>query len=308
MMSDLQVVSFSEIDAGRQCAYKHLLAYKERWVSPDQSAALRKGTNWHSMLEVHYLSLMATQPLTKKEIEQGKKRKKLSDADRLATAVKAVEDYVNKNMEVYEEDLELLEWMYTGYFQHYSIDPDWRIVAVEYAPEIPLPNPDGGPSRFMMKAKIDLIVRDMNYNRLILIDHKSGKNLPSEKELDLDDQFGIYWFLMRELGHKIFAVIHSAARAHKNKDQVKNFQPLEERFLRTYMSRTDEELTRVAAEAYWTAETLYAYDPEKTPRSTDAERCRWRCGFTDACLMARKGAPRAEAMKSFDFVQNFNRH
>ena len=304
----LITVSYSELDTGRQCAYKHLLGYKERWTSKETSAALRKGTNWHAIMEVHYLALKETQEPTKKEQERGKTWAKMSDADRLAHAVKAVEKYINKNLAVFEEDLDLLTWMYLGYIEHYGIDPQWRIVAVEYAPELPLPDPSGAPSPFVIKAKIDLLVRDMDYNRLMIIDHKSGKDLPKEKELDLDDQFGLYHYLLRELGHNIFSVIHSAARTQKNKDQVKNPQPLETRFHRTYMSRIDAELDTVAAEAFWTARDLYARDPEQTPRSTNPDTCRWRCGFTDACLMARKGVPRHEAMQSFDFVQDFTRH
>lgn len=308
-MSELQVISYSELDTARQCAYKHLLSYKERWTSPETSAALRKGTLWHSIMEVHYVSLKATQPLTKKEITDGvAKRPLMSSADRLAHAVKAVEKYMNDNRKVYDEDLELMVWMYVGYIEHYGCDPDWQVVAVEYTPEVPLPNPDGGASRFVMKAKMDLVVRDLNFNRLLIIDHKSGKNLPKDKELDLDDQFGIYWWMMNQLGHKPFMVIHNAARAHKNKNQEKFFQPLDERFLRTPMGRLPAELERVAAEAYYHAEMYYQLDPEKTPRSPDPERCNWRCSFTEPCLIARKGTPRKTAMEMFGFEQNFTRH
>lgn len=260
----MTIVSYSELDTGRQCAYKHLLAYKERWTSPETSAALRKGTLWHAIMEVHYLSLRST---------QARKPKPMSDWDRVATAVKAVEKYINENREHFEEDLELLAWMYAGYIELYGSDPTWSIVAVEYAAELYLPDPSGAISPFVLKAKIDLIVRDLNNNRLLIIDHKSGKDLPGEKSLELDDQFGIYWWLLNRLGHSVFATIHNAARTQKNKNQEKFPQSLETRFQRTYMNRTQPELDTVAKEAFWTARNLYALDPEETPRSTNPDTC-----------------------------------
>lgn len=302
---EITIVSYSELDTGRQCAYKHLLAYRERWTSPETSAALRKGTLWHSIMEVHYLSLRTTQP---EQVIGKSKIPLMSEWDRIATAVKAVEKYINDNREYFEEDLDLLLWMYAGYIEHYGCDPSWNIVAVEYAAELPLPDPSGAASPFILKAKIDLIVRDLNNNRLIIIDHKSGKDLPGEKSLELDDQFGIYWWLLQQLGYKIFATMHNAARTQKNKNQEKFPQTLESRFQRTYMNRTDTELATVAKEAFWVARDLYARDPEETPRSTNPDTCKWRCGYTDACLMARKGLGRKESMEAFGFQQNFERH
>lgn len=294
---ETQIISYSELDTGRQCAYKHLLSYKERWVQDGTSPALRKGTNWHAIMEVHYLSLKASVKVT-------------SESERVHLAVKAVEAYINANLKAFEEDLDLLVWMYMGYVEKWGTDPAWEILAVEYHAQLPLPNPrkDGEKSPFILKAKIDLIVKDKEKGVILLIDHKSGKDLPKSKELDLDDQFGLYWYLLRENGHKIFAVIHSAARTQKNKDQVKHPQPLDTRFHRTWMSREPKEINRVAAEAFWQARLLYSMDPEETPRSTNPDTCNWKCGFTEPCLMARKGMPRKEAMTTNEFVQNFTRH
>ena len=58
--SNAITISWSEIDAWRQCPLKWRLAYAERWVEPLVSPALSKGLLWHKVLEIHYLALQST--------------------------------------------------------------------------------------------------------------------------------------------------------------------------------------------------------------------------------------------------------
>jgi len=203
------------------------------------------------------------------------------------------------------EDADLLAWMYDGYEDRWGTDPDWEIVAIEDQRIAQLAYPSGRLSRFWLRMRVDLIVRERfvviggnkvaaskvdSPGKLWLIDHKTAKNLPKDKELDIDDQFGLYTWGCRQLGDQVFGSIHSAAQTYRHKEE----RPVDERFSRTRLYRTDRELDTLAAEAAITARTAYRYGPGEAPRAPDADRCKWRCPFTDACLMGRKSGPDVE--------------
>ena len=265
------VTSWSEIDTYRQCPFKHMLGYRERWSEPSVSMALQKGNLWHAVLEQHYLGIRALEAKTRSN-------------KTLKAAVLAVDELLGKRDP--DELQELIRWMYNGYTEKYMFDADWEIVEVEWKGFAPLPNPSGGPSRFMLKVKIDLIIRFRG--RLWVVDHKSGKDLPGEKELDLDDQFGLYTWAMRQVGTPVMGSIHNAARTQRNK----GFMELDTRMARTFLTRTDIELDTIAKEAYMTADKMWPqeFDPHHLPeRTPNTDTCRWKCSFTEACLFSRKG-------------------
>jgi hypothetical protein len=297
----IPIVSHSELDAGRQCPFKHQLGYKERWQSPSMGLALSRGILWHQVMEVHYRTMML--------IQQGEDRVDLLEFRRnnIATLLGLTGGQQG-------EDQELIAWMYQGYLDMYGDDErewGWKILAVEHNSEVYLPHPEGKRSSIKLKIKIDLVVRD-SMGRIWIVDHKSGKDLPKQKELDIDDQFSIYTWAMRLLGKDVFGALHNAARTQRNKDQAKHFQPLDERFARTRMPRSDAELLQCAIDAYKTAEMLWRhYRPGEgdAPRAPDSDRCKWRCDFTEVCMLDRKNPGRREQMlMQFGFVQNFERH
>lgn len=271
-MPDLTVVSYSELDSFRQCPHKHHLQYKERWTGPTRSPALLRGTAWHSILEAHYLS----------------------------------EEYPVLDLDV--ETLGLLRWMYDGYVEYWGGDADWKILATEWKGEVPLPTPAGYDEPvFAIKVRLDLVVRELSTGNIMVVDHKSGKDLPKRREMDLDDQFGLYVWALRQLGKKVAGAIHNAARTQRNKSKA---QPLDERFGRFTMFRTDAELDRIAQEAADTAATAWLYygDERPAPRSPNPQTCGWRCPFTETCLMGRKGYDERLAMADYEFEQDYARH
>lgn len=297
-MPKTHTVSFSEIDTLRQCLFKHEMSYKERWKSPTTSPALAKGTLWHVVMEHHYNAIAFHQRMVQ------------DPPSKMAMAAlrdEIVNTYLCDEGGRQTEYQELVEWMYDGYVGHYGSDSGWRILGVEHAPVLWLPTPRGGRSNFKLKLKIDLVVRDPR-GRVWIVDHKSGKDLPKDKELEIDDQFGLYTWAMRRLGVDVFGSIHNAARTQKNKDQTKHFQPLEERFARKHMYRTDVELERIAIEAYQAAKRAYAIPIGDAQRSPDSDRCRWRCDYTEACLFGRKGGDHRQFLEDLGFVQDFTRH
>lgn len=271
-MPKTQTVSWSEIDAYRQCPFKHDLAYRQRWTRPTrEGGALSRGTLWHAVMEQHYLK----QP------------------DGVANLL------CLPNGEQ-TEDQELIQWMYEGYVQQWGEDPDWTILAVEYANEFWLPTLQGGRSRFKIKMKIDLIVRDSR-GRTWIWDHKSGRDLPSDKMLELNDQFALYAWGLRRLGKPIYGMIHNAARTQRNKTKP---QPLEERYRRTLIVRTGPELDQVARDAYSTARKAWGateIPPERTPNE---DTCRWRCDYVEDCLLSRKQRPDQQQSVLFSSLES----
>jgi RecB family exonuclease len=287
-MARTREVSYSELDAYRQCRLKHELAYKERWRPAEESPALSRGRLFHEVLELHYRTLKETRSL-----EQ---------------SIAAVEgsgllyDLMTGNE---TEQQELVAWVYNGYTERYRDDNEWEILEVETKVNTMLPNHKGNPSSFRFKGTVDLLVRDNSAGGgLWIVDHKTCSNLPKGKDLDLDDQMGLYTYLLRRQGLDIRGAIYSACRTKK----LKRDMTMEERFKRYITVRGEVELKNIALEAYDTFREAYKPREGATPRSPDSERCGWRCPFTEPCLGGRKGLSIEEMLVDHDFVQDFTRH
>lgn len=309
------VVSFSELDTGKQCPHKHDLAYKQRWTTAkDETSAAGRGTLWHKMLDAHYTALKNDDVKPRDAVD-----------DQLIDFRKAGKD---------PDVIDLLSWMYDGYVEKWGYDDEWQVLRVEYKCVVPLryPNVDGKPgrlSKFDLKMIIDLVIRSRINGRVWLIDHKSHAALPKDKDLELDDQFGLYTWGLRQLGHKVHGCIYNTARTQMNKGDAPGAveewerakaagekpgqrpkpQSLDDRFDRYLMTRTERETDNLAQDALSTARTLYS-EYNFGERHTNSDTCKWRCDFTEACLMGRKTDADRERQFLLDigFRQNFTRH
>lgn len=269
---DVRVVSYSEYDALRQCPLKHHLQYNERWTSPEVGKALQIGSLFHKVMEAHY---------------KKKGRKKLTEG-KLGFILAECEN---------EEYRDTVQWMYEGYCECYDVDAAWTILGVEKEVRVPL-----GPG-LLLKGKLDLLVKDNSAGGgLWIVDHKSSGQMPKEKDLEFDDQFGLYVWALRE--DDVRGVIHNACRTQR----LKRDMDMAERFKRQYTVRNRFELDTIARECYETFERGLQPWPGLPPRATDPDRCGWRCGFTEACLMSRKGADIHELLSDLGSVQDFTRH
>lgn len=307
MAAEIQIVSFSEVDTARQCLFKHELAYKQRWVSPTTGPALSRGTRWHSVLEAHYRTIQAWQVEQAERKKAGGKIVRITQDKDLAKAIHAaVLPYLRDPRTGQQtEEQELVEWMYQGYLEYYGLDPDWRILAVEHKGVVPLLDARGRPTRFHLKVKIDLIVQEYDTRNRYVVDNKSGKDLPSDKMLDIDDQFGLYLWAMRQLGKPAFGSLHNAARTQRN---VSKPQTLESRHARKRLVRTDEELRMIALDAYRQMQHAWSLKEGTAPRSPNTDTCRWRCDYSEACLLGRKGRDTQQVLHVSGFRQDFTRH
>ena len=296
----VRTISWSEIDTWRQCPFKWRLSYAERWVHSALSPALSKGILWHSVLEKHYRILQATGSLAKAMDSVLAYLDALYDIDTVA------DDTVQRFP---SEHIDLARWMYAGYIQFWQQkDAELEIIEIEARRELPLIE-----GVVNIKCRIDWLVKDPS-GYFWLYDHKAQKNLPSKRECDLDDQFAIYqWILNQCLGSNIFGVIHNSARTQQNQGPM----PLNTRFSRTTIVHTEAELATMVDEIRSTAfDIVAAYDhldmPETliTPRHPDPERCKWKCGFTEPCLLGRGTEPERvrHMLKDLEFRQDFTRH
>lgn len=292
MPNSIHVVSYSEIQTFRQCPHRHDLAYRRRWTG-GSSPALDKGKLWHAVMEAHYKLIMAAQ-------REGRE----ITAEEIFKAIAPM--LWTSSGEPKGEIEDLIAWMYQGYVEKYGIDqPAWKILAVEHEAEVWLPTDRGTRSNFKLKIKIDLITED-RMGRRWLWDHKSGQNLPTDKELAINDQFGLYTWALRKLRKKVFGAIHNAARTQRNKDP--KTQTLDNRMSRTLMYRTDRELDTIAIEAWRTMSRAYAIPAGKAERAPNEDTCRWRCGFTEPCLAGRKGVDEEQFLRDLGFVVDKTRH
>jgi predicted RecB family nuclease len=293
--SDAIVCSYSELDSYRQCQLKHRIGYFERWrVAETTSPALNRGKLFHSVIEEHYLMQRLAQrgELTEARFTEGKQK-----------IIELLHDE-NGNQ---DEHQERVQWMYDGYLEHYGVDPNWKVIAVEHKLEEFLPTDKGGTSRIKLKGTIDLIVKDREMGGLWIVDHKTCKNLPKGRETDLDDQFGIYQWLLRKRGNDIRGIIYNAVRTEKLKTRDMDS---DERFKRIITVRTDRELDSIAVEAYQHLRRAWTDGLAGTPapRSPNGDTCRWRCDYTEVCLAGRKGTDMRAMLSGMGFQQDFDRH
>lgn len=290
-MATTKTVSYSELETYRQCPLKHQVLYLERWGTDDVAAALGRGSKWHSTMEAHYRELWRQQKEARSHkrwlegiiLDAGQQARSL-----VATAGHAALEKACAN-DFDGEEYGLLSWMYEGYLERHGLDQEWEILGVEESLEAWLPTHTGSRSSFKLVGTIDLVVRDYSAGGGIwIVDHKTCRNLPKDKDLDMEDQTALYTYLKRTGGIDIRGAIYNHARTW----QLKRPMGMEERFSRSLTVRTPRELRTMVAEAYDAFRDAYrnrrGVDARRHP---DGERCGWKCNLTEPCLAARKSGP-----------------
>jgi len=276
-------VSFSALDSFRTCPHQWFLTYVERWTPPEDSPALERGTLFHSVMAAHYNHLRTTQKPT------------------VRSARSAVLPLLYDGNDQSEIQM-LVEWIYEGYVEHWGLDDGWRILAIEQRLNHPLPKIRGvklAPRK--ATGVIDLVVEERADKSLWLVDHKSHKDLPSERKIELEDQMPFYDWFLQALGKPVLGVIYNTARALKYKTDRP--QPLEERFSRIPLHFNDKQLATVAREAALTVTRMDAIKTRAQAERNTGEHCLFRCSLTESCLAARKGMDENEFMRAKGFVR-----
>lgn len=261
----IQVVSHSEVDAFRQCPFKWQLSYAERWVPPEVSPALAKGSLTHSVLERWYASrIEGRTPISMERVW-----------DEL--------ELTHPDGAPLDEVADLVMWMTDRYEKRYGDDTEWKVLDVERAVQLPIGR------GWRIKGKIDLVMLNQRTQKTWIWDHKTGVRLPSAKDLDLDIQFTLYAWALRNSGVPVTGLVYNALRTQRNKGPM----DLDDSFSRTMLVRRPEQTEAVVrdflASARESRRMLRTSKVEDLPRHYDSERCGWRCSFTEACLFGSKG-------------------
>jgi hypothetical protein len=318
------IVSWSEIDTGRQCRLKHHMAYNERWTKPvADDSPLGKGLLWHSIMETRYDTIRVHQ------LPEGGWDVPADALEEACTL--AVSDVLGKFLKDGGGTgvADLMRWMYRGYVDVYGLDPEHVILGVEtthLAPlgEIDIPHPwhhgEMTKQPVMLKFKIDRTIRD-KWGHVRVIDEKSHGQLPSDHDYDFLDQFGLYVWGLRQLGINVRGAIHSASKTKQNQGDIfktgdagwkstMKATPLDARFKRTPIHYTDAQLRGIASDALADIQELYAHT-NRHQRQADSDRCKWRCSYTEACLFERRTGKAGDMVKMLErqgFTQERERH
>lgn len=299
------IVSYSELDTFRQCPLKHHLLYGQRWTKPvKEGSALQKGSLYHNCMEIAFKIVKTYQDAHKgrNPAEGSAEMKMLIQSIWTSIMPLLADERSGEQTEVQG----LIQWMLEGFFDHFGILEDFRVIGVEHQLLVPLRDQNGRRSRYILKAKLDLILRARSTGLLWVVDHKSGKDLPTSMDLEIDDQFGLYTWGMREVGKAVTGSIHLANRTQRNK----SFMPLDTRMAMTYLNRDDTELRNLALDAYYVARA--AHPPKsKEPAnysSPDPRQCGWKCDVKEPHLLMRRGRNPAEVMREYGFTIDRTRH
>jgi hypothetical protein len=275
---------------------------------------------WHVVMDVHYNVILSHQ-----QSDGSRTWWDVSGGELLKLCRQAVEKKLNELVAAGHDPkvIELIRWMYNGYIDRWALDDEYDIVSVETTHIVPLGtyfDPEKETEvDVKLKIKVDLLVRDA-HGSLWVVDHKSCSVLPKRADFDFMDQFKLYSYGLRQLGHPVMGAIHSAARTKQNQGDI--FKPgdigykttmkaqvLSERFDRHKISHTDAQLSMVARNAL--RSMIQAYSSANTGAQHNADTCTWRCSFTEACLYGQRSGRESDTLHMLEatkFVQEFERH
>lgn len=275
--------SWTEISTWRTCPHKHHLQYGARWRTEHTTRPLEVGTLGHSILELHYAGI----------VNHGE-----PDIPAIIDLLKGngAEDEEHPRHEYAKTCL----WAYHGYRKRWQLrDPaEWRFKRVEEEFKVPLPN---GVELVM---RIDLLAERIVMGRargLWVWDHKFMKTLPNDRELDLDDQTGLYIWGCRQMGIPVTGALLNVCKT----ERLKRAMSLEERFERFWIHRSDAHIDKIIQEAMETVELMdHALGLGIHPRTTNPQTCKWMCPFLVGCLAGRQSnQAEGEVLRAKGFVE-----
>lgn len=293
---DAIVVTYSELDSYRQCPQKHEWSYHQKWREPSkEGTALARGSLWHAVMEAHY-TLVSLYREDLAELEPERMQQIMLQF--------MLQHFLTNEAGNQSEDQQLIEWMYTGYLECYSLDDDWEPLLIENAGEVRFRYPNGRVTNFFYRFKIDLVVRQRSTGHIWLVDHKTASMFSKNAEIELDDQFRLYVWALRKSGVPVHGVVRSDSRTKRNKTPM----TMEQRFRRVTTFCSDLEAQNAADYALRAARTAYNRTlPVYTSPAPD--RCSWRCSYREPCIAMRKGLGTAEQLlRDFGFEQVDAKH
>jgi hypothetical protein len=192
-MSDLELLTISRLSVARSCQRQHQIRYELGYRPVEIGGARKFGTLVHRALEAWWLALAA-----------GK-----AHDECLADAIAAVRAGGGDPFEAAKA-----EAMIVAYHHRWKDEP-YDVLAVEQEFRAPLRNPSTGAlSRtWELAGKIDVIVRDRNTGRVLIVEHKTSSEdiTPGSgywRRLRMDGQVSVYFVGADSVGMKADACLY----------------------------------------------------------------------------------------------------
>lgn len=280
-------VSYSEISAARHCLLKWKLSYIERFSRGIVVGPRALGTAWHEIMADHFRALKQVQQEYAALDMAPSVGSRWTYTEANAQAVSGAAMEAIGRVADDSEQADLLLWMYQNFRAVWGLTPDWTVLATEFGTTGWLPNEDGSPSAFQCKVFVDLVVYDQIRDGVVIIDHKSGKRAPTGNLQDMNDQFGLYTWVLRQLGRNVIGSMMIWTRTQRT---VKP-KPARECTMGVRTERTEAELDELARDAVRMMTVAYSLlgSGVEPPSSPDPELCQRLCDYTSAHIASRKG-------------------
>ena len=297
------MVSYSEVSTFRNCALKWHLGYQVGLRPPERIARLDLGSAWDLVLNELFGDQIGA---GEDEIE----KRALRGEVKARWAIANIEDLLPGA--VYEKEPEpILHWMLDGYLEMWrERDYEFEVLAVQQKISIPTGLRTGNETvRF--HGYVDAVLRNRKTGKIRLRDAKSasGRDLSSQswaRELQLDDQFGLYPYVMRRMGYDVDTIEYDGARVDKLKREM---TPVE-RFNRVGLYRSPGELDVLWVEFLNGVREMLATERGTRPITSNPNpmECRWKCSFMDSHLMGRmNGGDYENAARGYGFTDRKKR-
>lgn len=260
-------ISNSEVASWLKCQRKYHYEYILDLEPKVLSGPILKGNLIHAMLEAYYLGKMDS--YTEEECRQ------------------AAQHVVN--LEVMKRDCNIAELGKTrdlvmAYFDCFATDDDLRYEVIGVETKFKVPIPEYG---FNIVGTIDLVLRDMEDNKYIGVDHKSSYNFWTDDQIQVSGQFPKYMFGLRNRGFDVKSFM-------VNQIRTREFKSGNELFRRTMIRPSDKRIAAVIQQHFNAGQQIMNYradpDKNKTIPIYDKFLCA-NCPFFSLCDSDTEGAP-----------------
>lgn len=273
-MTEIIEVHTSEFSTYNACPRMYFYQYKKNLVPKQQSHKLFLGTGVHKGLAVYYMegteaALRAYDNWAKLEMQK------------LEENLEAMFESVRED---YEADIALGRKMLINYFKWAKMHDTFKVLSTEQPFEISIVNPDTGEviPNAIYAGTFDGIAEDINGN-IWLMEHKTYKSVPSDTELRLNLQAGLYLLAANRIfkGAKVLGVIYTILKK-VDPDKAKS-----DCVIRKTVVRNGYEILNLERRLY----NLYKrLSEDKTFIPTPGFHCGWMCPYTQLCISEEDGS------------------
>lgn len=279
----MRLISNSEVGSWLQCRRKYYWEYVLDLEPKVSSEAISKGTLIHAMLEQYYVG----------------KSMNLDESGCREMALEPLVEAANtSNADIVS--LGKTRDLVTAYFDRWlENDERYEVHGVETKLATPITDD------YSIAGTIDLILRDREDGRFVLVDHKSSYNFWTEDQANMSGQFVKYVFLGMNANLDVKAVMINQLR-------TRELKPGNDLFKRIFITPNESKVRAVMSQHITVSNEIIKFreQPDKsfTPPIFDKYICS-NCAFLPLCDSDSSGAPieyliEAEYMKRTGYGYN----